>query len=366
MSQLFESIYSYFPCACLPDFQMYITNPGSTGSLWTAQDIPAQIRAARTATGSTGQLRAATGSTGQLRAATGSSNFMVQYMAENKQESILKSVADFLKMEKQLYGDFHLPDIPVKKAEIRTGHKPEDQPPTGKYPVDEDILETSVRSESDPAASGSVAATSGSIAATSGSIEARLAKTETLDQLLHLCSQADVLRTDLADTNLVFGVGNPDANLMLIGEAPGDQEDKLGEPFVGKAGQLLNKILAAISFSRDDVYIANILKHRPPNNRDPLPEERQRSLPFLFRQIELINPRLILCLGRISAQTLLNTSEPMKNLRGRFHPFFNDMELLVTYHPAALLRNPAWKRDTWDDVRMLRKRYDEVCGSRSS
>ena len=189
------------------------------------------------------------------------------------------------------------------------------------------------------------------------------AAAKSLEELFEFCLAADVLRTDLADTRLVFGTGNPNAGLMLIGEAPGVQEDKQGEPFVGKAGQLLNKILAAISFQREDVYIANILKHRPPNNRDPLPEERDRSLPYLYRQIELIQPKLILCLGRVSAQTLLNTSEPMKNLRSRFHPFHNGIELLVTFHPAALLRNPAWKRDTWEDVQLLRKRYDELTGT---
>lgn len=185
---------------------------------------------------------------------------------------------------------------------------------------------------------------------------------QTLDELRDICAEADVLKTDLEDTNLVFGVGKPEADLMLIGEAPGMNEDKQGEPFVGRAGQLLNKILEAINFQREEVYIANILKHRPPQNRDPLPEERQRSLPFLYRQIELINPKLILCLGRISAQTLLDTNKPMKALRGTFHPFMDNRELMVTFHPAALLRNPAWKRDTWEDVQKLRARYDELAG----
>jgi uracil-DNA glycosylase len=189
-----------------------------------------------------------------------------------------------------------------------------------------------------------------------------LSRVETLDELRELCSLAEILKTDLVGTNLVFGVGNPDADLMLIGEAPGEQEDRQGEPFVGKAGQLLNKILKAIHFEREQVYIANILKHRPPKNRDPQPEEREKSLPFLMKQIELIDPKLILCLGRISAQTLLETTAPMKDLRGRFHKFRDRHELLVTFHPAALLRNPAWKRDTWEDVQLLRKRYDELGG----
>lgn len=181
-----------------------------------------------------------------------------------------------------------------------------------------------------------------------------------LEELRQLCEHLDVLETDMQDTNLVFGVGNPDADLMLIGEAPGYHEDQQQEPFVGKAGQLLDKILAAIHFDRSQVYIANILKHRPPNNRDPKPEERMNSLPYLFRQIDLIQPKLIVCLGRVSAHTLLNTEAPMKELRGEFHRFRDSYELMVTYHPAALLRNPNLKRPTWEDVQKLRARYDEL------
>lgn len=191
-------------------------------------------------------------------------------------------------------------------------------------------------------------------------IQEQLNACKTLEELRAFCEQAEELRTDLENTNLVFGVGNPNADLLLIGEAPGAQEDKMGEPFVGRAGQLLNKILEAINFKREDVYIANILKHRPPDNRDPQPVERERSLPYLERQIELIDPKLILCLGRISAQTLLQTTLPMKTLRGKFHNYKRKYSLTVTYHPAALLRNPNWKRDTWEDVQLLRKKYDEL------
>ena len=189
----------------------------------------------------------------------------------------------------------------------------------------------------------------------------RLALCSTLDDLYAICETAEELRTDLSDTNLVFGVGNPAADLMIIGEAPGEQEDLQGEPFVGAAGQLLNKILEAIRFSRDDVYIANILKHRPPGNRNPSSSERERSLPYLIRQIDLIQPKLILCLGRVSGTTLLERDESLKNLRGRFYPF-RGAELTVTYHPAALLRNPQWKRPTWEDVQEVRKRYDALNG----
>lgn len=188
----------------------------------------------------------------------------------------------------------------------------------------------------------------------------QLKKFNTLNELEAFCKTSDLLKTDLEEANLVMGAGNPKADLMLIGEAPGKQEDLQGEPFVGRSGQLLNKILKAINFEREDIYIANILKYRPPDNRDPLPDERLKSLPFLLKQIEIINPKLILCLGRISAQTLLDNKESMKNMRGKFHPFMGKYELMVTYHPAALLRNPNFKKDAWADVQLLRKRYDEL------
>ena|SRR5690554_6734167 len=188
-----------------------------------------------------------------------------------------------------------------------------------------------------------------------------IANCTTLDELKALCETEEVLKTDLEGTNLVFGVGNPNADLMIVGEAPGVNEDKLGEPFVGRAGKLLDQIMEAIQLKRDDIYIANILKHRPPDNRDPKAEERTRSLPYLLRQIEIINPKLILCVGRISATTLLGNDLALKDMRQKFHPF-HGRELMATYHPAALLRNPNWKRPTWEDIQMLRKRYDELGG----
>lgn len=188
-----------------------------------------------------------------------------------------------------------------------------------------------------------------------------IAQCSTLEELKALCEKADALKTDLEGTNLVFGVGNPNADLMIIGEAPGFNEDKQGEPFVGEAGQLLDKIMAAIKFNREDIYIANILKHRPPDNRDPKVEERSNSLPYLLKQIELVDPKLILCVGRVSGTTLLNKDDSLKNMRSKFHKF-NGRELMVTYHPAALLRNQQWKRPTWEDVQKLRKRYDELGG----
>ncbi|MBL7074979.1 uracil-DNA glycosylase [candidate division KSB1 bacterium] len=158
-------------------------------------------------------------------------------------------------------------------------------------------------------------------------------------------------------TNLVFGVGNPAAGMVLVGEAPGRDEDLQGEPFVGRAGQLLNKILKAIDFERADVYICNILKCRPPGNRDPLPDEIEACKPYLLRQLEMIKPQVILVLGRVAAQVLLKTSSDLGKLRGRIHLFGNS-KLVVTYHPAALLRNPRLKRPAWEDVQLARRVYD--------
>ena len=160
-------------------------------------------------------------------------------------------------------------------------------------------------------------------------------------------------------TNFVFGVGNPHSKVMFIGEAPGADEDAQGEPFVGRAGQLLNKILEAVGLKREEVYICNILKCRPPNNRDPQPTEMETCTPYLAKQIELIKPMFIICLGRISAQWLLETNDSLTSMRGKFHDY-RGAKLMVTYHPAALLRNPNWKRPAWEDMKMFRKMYDET------
>ncbi len=160
-------------------------------------------------------------------------------------------------------------------------------------------------------------------------------------------------------TRFVFGVGDPRSKVVLIGEAPGADEDAQGEPFVGRAGQLLNKILAAVGLKREEVYICNILKCRPPNNRDPLPSEMETCTPYLLRQIDLIRPKFIICLGRISAQWLLETNASLSALRGKFHEY-RGSKLMVTYHPAALLRNPNWKRPAWDDMKMFKSAYDEL------
>lgn len=243
----------------------------------------------------------------------------------NKKATLIDDIIQFIKTERDLYGDFDLPDLSSQPNYTN-------QPETNKM--------TQTASKEDKRSA----------------IEA----CTTLDELKELCANADELKTDLNDTKLVFGDGDPNANLVVIGEAPGAKEDELGKPFVGRAGKMLDKILDAAEFDRDEIYISNILKHRPPNNRNPLPEERQRSLPYLLHQIDLIEPKIILTLGKVSALTLLDESGSLKSKRGRFHPFRDKYELLCTYHPAALLRNSNWKRPTWDDFKMLRKRYDEL------
>ncbi len=163
-------------------------------------------------------------------------------------------------------------------------------------------------------------------------------------------------------TQAVFGVGNRRAEWMVIGEAPGAEEDRRGEPFVGRAGQLLDAMLRAIGLSREtNVYIANILKSRPPGNRDPRPEEVAACLPYLHRQIALVRPKLLLAVGRIAAQTLLGTDAPLGRLRGRAHAFGeHNVPLVVTYHPAYLLRSPAEKRKAWEDLQFARTLFAQI------
>ena len=157
---------------------------------------------------------------------------------------------------------------------------------------------------------------------------------------------------------MVFGIGNPKADAVLVGEAPGRQEDLQGEPFVGRAGQLLNKILESIDLDRDDVYICNILKCRPPENRDPTAQETASCIPYLEQQLKIIHPKVIVALGRIAGQYLLNSSAPINRLRGRTYQR-GSSKLIVTFHPAALLRNPNLKRDAWADMKLLRNILDE-------
>ena len=161
-------------------------------------------------------------------------------------------------------------------------------------------------------------------------------------------------------TQAVFGVGNRKATWMVVGEAPGMDEDRQGEPFVGRAGQLLNAMLRAMGLAREEVFIANILKSRPPGNRDPRPEEVRACIPYLFRQIELVNPTLLLCVGRIAAQTLLETDTPIGKLRGRLHRVGSGRPMIVTYHPAYLLRSPGEKRKAWADLVLAMQSYQRL------
>lgn len=157
-------------------------------------------------------------------------------------------------------------------------------------------------------------------------------------------------------TKTVFGVGNKNANLMIIGEAPGFHEDQQGEPFVGRAGQLLTSMLQAIAMTREDVFIANILKCRPPNNRDPLPDEVNQCTPFLNAQIELVQPRLLLAVGRIAAHYLLKTKNSLESLRQKIHTYGDkQIRLIVTYHPAYLLRNPIDKKKALIDLQFVQQ-----------
>src|SRR5690349_11759445 len=172
------------------------------------------------------------------------------------------------------------------------------------------------------------------------------------------CMACDLCKTR---TQTVFGVGNQQAEWMVIGEAPGAEEDRQGEPFVGRAGQLLNAMLLAIGLPRETVYIANILKCRPPGNRDPRPEEVANCLPFLQQQIALLKPKLMLAVGRIAAQNLLATDAPLARLRGKLHRFGDaNTPLVITYQPAYLLRTPADKRKAWGDLKVARATFARI------
>jgi DNA polymerase len=164
----------------------------------------------------------------------------------------------------------------------------------------------------------------------------------------------------LKRTQAVFGTGNPFAELMLIGEGPGEEEDKQGEPFVGKSGQLLDKVLEAAGFSREEnVYIANIVKCRPPGNREPKPEERAACLPYLMQQIELIRPRIIILLGSTALKGLIDPEGRITQVRGKWITW-NDILVMPTYHPSALLRNPELKKDVWEDFKIVVSKYREL------
>jgi uracil-DNA glycosylase len=179
---------------------------------------------------------------------------------------------------------------------------------------------------------------------------------DALAKLIEDCTRCPLYKTA---KHAVPGAGDQTADFMCVGEAPGANEDETGQPFVGQAGGLLTKILAAIDLTRDQVFITNVLKHRPPANRNPAPNEVEACGPYLVRQIQMIKPKVILALGTFAAQTLLETKTPIGKLRGAVHRYYG-IPLIVTYHPAALLRNPAWKRPTWEDVKLARHVLDSA------
>lgn len=182
---------------------------------------------------------------------------------------------------------------------------------------------------------------------------------ESLDEIAELARQCTRCPLCSGRTNAVPGEGNHNADFMVVGEGPGEQEDLSGRPFVGRAGDLLDKMLAAIDIERRSAFIANVVKCRPPRNRAPLPDERAACLPYLYRQIALVRPRVILALGATAAEALLGVKRPLGDLRLKVHRF-DGIPLVVTYHPAALLRNPNWKRPAWDDVRIARQLLDRI------
>jgi DNA polymerase len=187
----------------------------------------------------------------------------------------------------------------------------------------------------------------------------KLRSLEEIAEKVKKCTRCPLYETA---TNAVPGEGDPHAKLVCVGEAPGAKEDETGRPFVGQAGQLLTKILAAIDLTREQVFICNVLKHRPPGNRNPRPEEVEACSPYLIRQLDLIKPKVIVAFGTFAAQTLLQSKTPLGQLRGLVHRY-HGIPLIVTYHPAALLRNPAWKRPTWEDVKLARRILDSAARS---
>lgn len=260
-------------------------------------------------------------------------------MTDKETSELFSEIGQFLRAEQELFGDSMLIIKGAQEAEAPVAAK--------KHSTPEQPLLFDLPEAERPPITAEPWGTATSL--------------ESLDAQICNCVKC---RLGFTRTKFVFGVGNPHATLMLIGEAPGADEDAQGEPFVGRAGQLLNKILEAIHFRREDVYICNILKCRPPGNRKPAADEVEQCLPYLRKQIELIKPKLILCLGLTAIENLLHTTESLGALRGRVLEY-DGIPLMITYHPAALLRNPNWKRPTWDDVQAARKFHDELVAKKT-
>lgn len=261
-------------------------------------------------------------------------------MSENN--DLLNKIISNLEYQKQVFGDNYYSEkveIPIREISTENSEKIEEP-----VEVEVPVPAFSIQEEEMPKKS---------------TIDTDWKNSKELNVLydkIHNCLECELGQTR---NEFVFGSGNPNADLLIIGEAPGADEDKQGLPFVGRAGQLLTKIIEAINFTRDDVYIANIIKCRPPNNRRPKTDEVEKCEPYLQKQIELIDPKFILALGKTAIDTLLKKDHTMRDIRGEFMDY-NGRKLMVTYHPAALLRNPNWKRPVWEDVKKLRAAYDEI------
>ncbi|MDX1578547.1 MAG: uracil-DNA glycosylase, partial [Gemmatimonadota bacterium] len=234
----------------------------------------------------------------------------------------------------------------------------------------EEALDVLRRSGSPPAASAprrpserrrSDAVATG-VPRTSPATEADIASAGSLEALADLVASCTRCPLHASRENAVFGEGNPEARVVCVGEAPGAREDATGRPFVGRAGQLLDRLLKTIGLPRDSVYICNVLKSRPPGNRDPLPDEVAACSPYLVRQLALIRPEVVIAFGAFAARTLLETKSALGRLRGRVHEYAG-YPVVVTYHPAALLRNPGWTRPTWEDLQIVRRLLDEEGGN---
>ena len=288
---------------------------------------------------------------------------------EKSNEDTLSEVRRYLTDLMVFEGGKFVVPIEVKAEKIVAPMGEEVAPPQAAEPIigqmalAEEIV-TSVRKEADADAMDLPTPATAIVAAADGKAPGQAEDSiaddgnalEIFRQQICDCSKCSLCSTR---QNFVFGAGNPAAGIMFVGEAPGADEDRQGEPFVGAAGQLLNKIISAMDLRREDVYICNILKCRPPNNRDPQPDEIEQCEPYLKRQIELIQPKVICTLGRFAAQTLLRSSDSMGHMRGQSHQY-EGIPLVATYHPAALLRNAQWKRPTWEDMKRVRQIYDGV------
>ncbi len=282
-------------------------------------------------------------------------------MNNDRLNDVIEQTEKFVKNFNKFYGDkLYVDKDLIYEAQPIEAAEPE--PETIAADIIEDVKPKSVK-KSEPRKKDN-----GSVAAEDffGNVEVKREDWEFVESLEELnnkikdCKKCELWKTR---TNFVFGVGDPKADVVVIGEAPGADEDIQGEPFVGRAGQLLNKILAATGFKREEVYILNILKSRPPGNRNPLPEEVDACRPYLDKQLKLLNPKLILLVGKVAAESLLKTKDPLNKLRGKTHDY-KGWKVRVTFHPAALLRNPNWKRPTWEDMLQFKAMYEDITGKK--